>query len=188
MEGYEAVYMFWATDFLPREIDLAAVFFNRTNTVHHVGSYWSANAKELKELVEVLKAKEINFSLSDPWKKITTNEQAVELIRKSYIAPDIRGSGVTGKDTTAEESNHLSTGYIPCRVFKNISYGQLGISNSPAVNALMGDYIVFSSDIRELVDKAEKHRQNYDKIMASMIYVKDNHTFINRANALLKTI
>jgi hypothetical protein len=185
---YEAVYMFWATDFLPREIDFTTAFIERTSTVHHVGSFWSANREELLKLATVLKNKNINFEIRDPWKILTTNEQAIELVRKSYIAPDIRGKGVTCDEATAEESNHLDNGYIPCRIFKNISYGQLGMSNSPSVHQLMGDYIVFSKDIEELVESGEAQRKNYNKIIESMNYVKNNHTFINRINAILKII
>jgi hypothetical protein len=188
ISGYEAVYMFWATDFLPREIDLTSAFVDRTDTVHHVGSFWSANREELLELEKALARRGVKFDVRDPWKKITTNEEAVELVRKSYIAPDIRGSGATCDEASAEESNHLTNGYIPCRVFKNISYGQLGMTNSPSVHDLMGDYVIFSRNIEELVDKAEPHRKNYGRIIEAMSYVKSNHTFINRIEAILKVI
>ena len=180
--------MFWATDFLPSEIDFESAFIERSKAVHHVGSFWSANRDELLSLKKILNARGVAMYLRDPWEKITTNEEAVELVRKSYIAPDIRGGGATCNEATAEESNHLTNGYIPCRIFKNISYGQLGMSNSPSVHELMGDYIVFSKDIEELVDKAEPHRKNYDKIIESMVYVKNNHTFVNRINAILQIL
>ena len=188
VKGYEAVYMFWATDFLPSEIDLTSAFIDRAETVYHVGSFWSANRKELLTLQEALSRKGVSFEIRDPWKRITTNEEAIKLIQQSYIAPDIRGSGATCDEASAEESNHLTNGYIPCRIFKNISYGQLGMTNSPSVNELMGDYVIFSRDIEELVEKAEPYRKDYNKIIESMDYVKNNHTFVNRIQAILQIL
>jgi hypothetical protein len=183
--GYEAIYLMWATDMLPEEIDLNDAFKKRSREVHHVGSSWSANSKELQEFQYSLEQNGIAFIVHDPWKKTTTNEEAKLLVQKSYIAPDIRGSGVTSDDSTAEESNHLTIGYIPCRTFKNISYGQLGITNSPAVKDLLDDYVVFSKEAGELLYAAAPYLEDFDRIQSAMMYVKENHTYINRVNALL---
>lgn len=186
--GYEAVYMYWATDFLPADINFTDAFIERTGTVYHVGSYWSANRRELQLFEKSLKAQGLSLEIRDPWKIKTTNEEAVRLVQQSYIAPDIRGSGVTCDNSSAEECNHLTIGYIPCRTFKNISYGQLGITNSHAVKELMGDFVVYSNNVEELLECAEPHRKNYEKILAGMAYVRDHHTFVNRAQTLLELL
>jgi hypothetical protein len=188
VSGYEAIYMYWATDYLPSDINFNDVFIDRTNTVYYVGSLWSANGRELRLFEKSLKTYGLSLEIRDPWKVKTSNEEAVKLVQQSYIAPDIRGSGVTCNNASAEECNHLTIGYIPCRTFKNISYGQLGITNSPAVKELMGDFVVYSNDVEQLIECAEPDRKNYEKILASMAYVRDNHTFVNRAQALLQII
>lgn len=188
ISGYEAIYLLWATDLLPDEIKYDTAFLERTNTIHYVGSYWSANGKELQEFKDCVEAKGLIFDLRDPWKIKTTNEEAIEFIKKSYIAPDIRGTGATCNGVAANECNHLRTGYIPCRIFKNMSYGQLGISNSPAVQELMGDYIVYSEKISEILEKAEPYRNNRAKILDGMVYVKNNHTYLNRVANLMSIL
>lgn len=92
---------------------------------------------------------------------------------------------------TEEESNHLSIGYIPCRTFKNISYGQLGVTNSRAVKDLFsrnGIELIHRDNVDELLSAAECHLRNYDVIESQMEYVKNNHTYINRINCLIKCI
>jgi hypothetical protein len=186
--GYEAVYVMWATDMLPHEIDLNDAYIPRDREVHHIGSAWSANMKELQEFQQSLEKEGISFVVHDPWKKMTTNEEAKHLVQKSYIAPDIRGSGLTCSGSTAEECNHLSIGYIPCRTFKNISYGQLGITNSPAVKDLMQDHVIFSDNSGLLLSAAQPYLTDYDRIQSAMRYVQENHTYVNRVNALLNVL
>ena len=43
---------------------------------------------------------------------------------------------------------------MPCRLFKNISYGQLGISNVARAKEFFGDAVVVGSKISALVDQA----------------------------------
>lgn len=186
VSGYEALYMIWATDLIPNEINFENAFKERTNKIYYIGSFWSANRKELLEFGSSLGKYDLSLEVRNPWTIRTTNEEAIQLVQDSYIAPDIRGSGATCDGATAEECNHLSIGYIPCRIFKNISYGQLGITNSEAVKNLMGDYVIYEPSPFNIVEAAEPYRKDYDKIIASMDYVKNNHTFVNRINALLK--
>src|SRR5690606_21980794 len=70
------------------------------------------------------------------------DQDHARMIRESRIAPAIQGQWQVNK------------GYIPCRIFKNMSYGQLGITNSPTVAEMFGDCVVFDPDINALVDKA----------------------------------
>jgi hypothetical protein len=188
ISGYEAVYMYWATDFLPKEINFSDAFIERTNTVYHVGSLWSANRQEFQIFEKSLKARGLSLEIRDPWRIKTTNEEAVRLVQQSYIAPDIRGTGATCDGSSAEECNHLSIGYIPCRIFKNISYGQLGITNSYAVKELMNDFVVYASKPENILDYAEPYRKNYEKILEAMAYVRDNHTFVRRIETLMELL
>lgn len=188
VEGYSALYMIWATDMLPQEINLEDAKITRERTVHHVGSAWSANRKELGHFQASLEKAGIAFVVHDPWKQVTTNEDAKALVQRSYIAPDIRGSGATCDGSTAEECNHLTIGYIPCRIFKNISYGHLGVTNSQAVKDLMRDYVVYSADAGLLLESATPYLNDVVKIQESMRYVQQNHTYVNRINSLLQVL
>jgi len=186
--GYEAIYLMWATDMLPEEIDFNDAHITRDREVHHIGSAWSANMRELQQFQQSVEQAGIKFVVHDPWKKITTNEEAKQLVQKSYIAPDIRGSGLTCDDSTAEECNHLAIGYIPCRTFKNISYGQLGVTNSPAVKDLLQEHVIFSDNPGLLLTAAEPYLKDTDRIQAAMRYVQKHHTYLNRINTLLNIL
>jgi spore maturation protein CgeB len=78
-------------------------------------------------------------------------------------------------------------GYIPCRIFKNISYGQFGITNSKTVYELFGENIIYNSDTYQLFIDAKKYIQSasLEDLYKQMDFVRDNHTYINRINSLL---
>ncbi len=118
-------------------------------------------------------------------------------MKKSIIALDVRGSDhyhtnsggrleVNGKPVTG--GNHKKIGYIPCRVLKQISYGRMSGTNSIEVKKLLGDCVIYNDDESQLpIDCLEFEKNpNYDLVFESMRNVQENHTYINRANALMK--
>lgn len=78
-------------------------------------------------------------------------------------------------------------GYIPCRIFKNISYGQFGITNSKTVFDLFGGNIIYNTDTYQLFMDAEEYIRNatIEDLYKQMDFVRDNHTYISRINCLL---
>ena len=103
----------------------------------------------------------------------------MELIQESIIAPALQSEW------------QIENKYIPCRIFKNISYGKMGITNSKAVNELFDNKLIYSTNIEELVKQGlefEKNKERFDKIKELMIEVRDNHTYINRINFILDFI
>jgi hypothetical protein len=85
---------------------------------------------------------------------------------------------------------HRECGYIPCRVFKNISYGRLTGTNSENVKKFFGDFVIFNENPSELYHdliKSEKEK-NTKLIRESILFVKENHTYKNRIENLLKLI
>jgi len=188
VSGYSALYLSWATDKLPHEIDLDDRFIKRENVFYYIGTIGESNVKELQRLNQALQEFNVPFYQVDPWKSPVSFEEGRSLIQKSLIAPDIRG-GLTRKDINGKPdtgANHKQNGYIPCRTFKNISYGQLGATNSLAVKNLFGDLIVYSDDEYQLAHLAREKASDLNYIREQMLYVKDNHTFVNRANAILE--
>jgi hypothetical protein len=79
-------------------------------------------------------------------------------------------------------------GYIPCRNFKNISYGQLGMTNSKPVYEFFDGNIIYNEDTYQLFFDAQKERENYDLIKSQMLFVKENHTYVNRAKELIEIV
>ena len=103
----------------------------------------------------------------------------MELIQESILAPALQ--------TDWQIDNH----YIPCRIFKNISYGKMGMTNNEAVYNLFNKKMLYSNDIPELVKQGlefDKKENKFDKIKELMIEVRDNHTYINRIHFILDFI
>ena len=98
----------------------------------------------------------------------------MELVQKSYLAPDFRHKAM------------LDWGYIPCRVMKNISYGQLGMTNSKAVYDFFEGMVIYNDDSKQLFYDGIKKMNDYEFIKDQMVLVKENHTYINRALDLIK--
>lgn len=192
--NYEAFYTSWATDLLPNEFNLNDINIEKENNVYWVGSIAQGNYKnilKLKYSCDNHKPK-INFIFNDPWKNPLSAEKSKELLQKSYITPDIRGDGDESKIANGENGDcHKQTGYLPCRIFKAISYGCLGITNSLAVKKLFNDSnipIIYSDDEYKLLELGEKHKNDDKLIKKQMEFVKQNHTYINRINDLLSVI
>jgi hypothetical protein len=188
IKDYEALYLSWATDLLPNEFNYADAHYPRERIVYWIGSIAESNIKEIQKFCNSLKLHNIGFSHNDPWRNPLSWEDAKKQVQRSYIAPDIRGSAmramINGKLDTG--SNHKLIGYIPCRIFKNISYGQLGITNSKAVNELFDGRVLYSNNEEELLELSMPHLTNYKMITDQMNFVKQNHTYLNRACSILQ--
>jgi hypothetical protein len=174
----KTLYQPWATDYLPNEIEnLNSLNFSKNKVVNWVGSVWEGggygNINEIKILKESLRKYDIDF------KEIRTPyEENKNHINSSYISPAIQGAWQVEKN------------YIPCRIFKNISYGEFGITNSKGVYDLLEQQIIFDNDINILVDKAIAHREliTLSQINNQINLVRDKHTYINRITNILNLI
>jgi len=185
--GTPKIYMSWATDLLPHEFDETAMYIEPNHEMVFIGTISTSNCKEYDRLVQGCNKVGIAVKHIDPWRNPVSMEENRALIQKSVICPDIRGSGDPNKLQVGDNgTDHKSIGYIPCRVFKNISYGKLGATNSKRVYELFGeDLIIYDDDETQLAIKAYEQRNNYDLIRRQMEYVKHNHTYINRINDIL---
>ena len=174
------VNMCWATDLLPIEINTDKNYNNKNlNTIYWVGTKCSGtfgNNYEIDLFVEEARKNGKNFVHSCPWRSPISFEENLRLIRESYLAPTIVGSW------------QKENGYIPCRIFKNISYGKMPLTNSPEIKRLFGDMVVFNENTSQLfIDANEKLNTITDLEMKTVMeYVKSNHTYINRASLVLE--
>ena len=103
-------------------------------------------------------------------------EEVTRRIQESVLAPDIRGP------------EHLRTRVVTCSVFKNISYGHLGLTNSEEIYNEMDGNCIYNPDTRQLFYDGLDNIDNFDLISKGMQYVKENHTYINRAKSILSVL
>ena len=143
-----------------------------------IGGGVAGNIDQISPFMKACKKNHIKFIHSCPWAHPISFEENRNLIQKSYMAPTICGTW------------QLENGYIPCRIFKNISYGQLGITNSKRVYDLFQGKIVYNEDSYQLFYDAKKALKlcTQDQMYELMDFVKASHTYLNRTEHILNFI
>lgn len=171
------IYMPWATDLLPEQINPLS------RTVHSNMSYWVGsmgdgifgNNAQLEGFKRACNENNIHFKHANN----LSVEDNIRVIAESYMAPAIVGGWQKEK------------GYIPCRIFKNISYGQFGMTNSARVNELFDGKLIYSDNEFDLfrMMKEKMDSPTYEQELTDLItLVRDKHTYINRINTLLSCL
>ena len=166
------MYQPWATDLLPSEIHETPIMFNENlKDVYYVGTIWDVNNVEINNFA---RACNDNGKVLKSAARIT-DDQHRELIRQSYIAPDIRGQW------------HKDCGYLPCRIFKNISYGKFTATNSEHVYNVFDGLIPYASNEYDLfrVSVEGYKSQTPEKLTSLIKLIKFNHTYLNRIENIL---
>jgi hypothetical protein len=171
----KTLYQPWATELLPDEFK-NPVEEERINHVYWVGSIWNnelnqGNENEIRTLKKVL----IKYNIEFNHMSRVSNSENCSLVRTSKIAPAIAGRWQVEND------------YLPCRMWKNISYGQLGISNVKKFNDIFRDCSVPGETIEELVDYALTiPYAQYKKLILEQQEIVKDHTYLDRLLAIAK--
>lgn len=170
------IFLPWATDLLPHEIEnmKTLVTKEKKSTVNWIGTIGGGKFGNTIEIDGFKKAC-IENNLIFRHTVNASMEKNIALIQESYMAPALQGPFQCEK------------GYIPCRIFKNISYGQWGITNNKTVYDLFEGKIAYNSDTYQLFYDAKKYIDNsaISELYELMDFVKNNHTYINRIETLL---
>jgi hypothetical protein len=170
----------WATDLVPDEIEsmkpnnMLSLINKRINWV---GTVWHVNQIELSDFIRACKEDGVEFvHLGAGQKGVISRENNIKLIRESYMAPAISGS------------HHLTEGYAPCRIFKNISYGQFGITNNKKVNEIFENKLIYNPDAYKLYYEAKERLQStpINELHDLMDFVARRHTYLNRIDVMIK--
>ena len=180
----KTLYMPWATDLLPHEVDQMKAKIRSINKNKIM--YWIGTANDgtfgnidvIKEFENASKRFGIRFKFINPWSKPVSVEDNIILTQKSFLAPALQGKW------------QVSAGYIPCRIFKSISYGQMGITNSYRVYELFDKKIIYNPDPYQLFFDAKNYceKMNPEDLENLMDFVRDNHTYINRIKVLFDAL
>jgi hypothetical protein len=188
---YEAIYIAWATDLLPDEIEFKDRFIEpeMPPVTYFIGSLVGANIQDIQRFADACVQRGIRIVHHDPWRNPVSFKEAQEMVQRSIVCPDIRGSGDPNKIRMGETGTcHKSIGYIPCRLFKNISYGKLGMTNCPRLKELFGDMVILETDEAKMVDVYLEKSKDKEYILKQMEWVKEHHTYIRRVQDLLKIV
>ena len=179
--GYNLVYQPWATNLFPEEIvyeenpkENTVYFIGRVgaNFGHHpiIADWKLGNIGRVEEFKRGCSEKNLNFEIVYG---IPTKD-CKGIMQKSFMAPDIR------------DYHKKEIGYIACRIFKNISYGQLGMTDVKEAYDLFEGSVAYHDNPYELFHEGYRLRENKNMILHAMNLVKENHTYIHRINTLIK--
>ena len=172
----QTLYFPWATDILPHEINIISKNLptimkkkkKRINFIGTIDKHWKIFRNECVKN---------GFSFIHyggySRRNVSMNKH-IQLIQESYFSP------------TIQSDLQVNDGYIPCRIFKNISYGKMGYTNSKEVYNLFNNKIIYDSNIKKLFHKAIEYEQNVSEVQNLMNFVKEKHTYISRINCIFK--
>jgi hypothetical protein len=175
---YSILYMPWATDLLPEQIQNNIDEYDRKIKPKFILNFIGMMTNEWEIVKTFCKKTNIHFKNVGGFSQnveITENEK---LIQESLIAPSIQTKWQCEK------------GYIPCRIFKNISYGKMGITNNEYVSKLFLNKIIYDNNIFNALTKGLFFEKNNFQLKKSIVinqmqYVKEKHTYLNRINTIL---
>jgi hypothetical protein len=187
---YEAVYMYWATDLLPHEFNYDDAAIERNNkVVYYLGSVTQPHP--VYDFIRVAQKAGVRVMVNNPWSRPLSYDDNIKLMKTSYCAPDFRTRGQADKAREFGQmngTNHLDIGYIPCRVFKAISYGQTGITNSPRVKEILGEFVEYAATPEDVLPIVESRKEDVAWRQSCMRHVAENHTFLQRVRDLARAI
>lgn len=162
------LYQPWGTNLLAEEFRPPVT--PRGRLVFWVGSVWNdelnqGNVHEIAELRTALKVRQLRFVQI----RFVGESLNAFLVRHSRLAPAIGGAW------------QVQQNYLPCRMFKNISYGQLGFSNIKKFQDLFVDVSVQGESIDALVEQvlALPFQVYRDLIRAQQVIVQ-RHTYLQK--------
>lgn len=180
IDDFDKFYVSWATNLLPHEITEDDIYLERENKIYYMGTISSQgvceNYSNFIPFINESNKNNIEFIHNNFWSNPLTNEQVIELTKKSILGIDIRGP------------QHIKQKLLTCRVFKNISYGHLGLTNSEEIYNELDGNCMYNKDTAQLFYDGMNNKDNYNLIKNGMIYVKENHTYINRVKSLLSVL
>ena len=164
----------WGTDLLAEEF-MDPVFNPGSRDAVFVGAIWRemfqpsegpaydlGNERTIDALRVVLHDRGLTF------KHLTqvSERENIEAIRAARIAPAVAGGW------------QVRNGYLPCRSFKNASYGVLMFTNIPMMNQLFGDSAVPGESLEELVTNTLRlKRHEYETRVRAQQLVASRFTY-----------
>lgn len=170
----------WATDLLPGEIaEKGVVLFDSSrDVVNYVGSLSPDYSSSISSIVSSKGKTFINYGGYSGDGGFVDDTEARKLVEDSYLNLDIRPEG------------HIQNGYIPCRIFKALSYGCWVGTNSEKILKFFDGRVTACEDLEELYSRTEEDSKKATKeiLLDNKKFIEDNHTYINRVDSLLKVL
>lgn len=166
----------WGTSLMAEEF--YAPKFSSSSFIFWVGAIWNnelnqGNRASILELKQVLKQHSLRFIHL----KFVPDFVGISAVRLSRLAPAIAGQW------------QVDNNYLPCRMFKNISYGRLGFSNVPKFAELYKDCTLPGNSITELVNNAlSLNKSQVLELTAAQQVVTQQHTYVQKLGNIFRAM
>lgn len=166
----------YGTDLLPEKF-FPPVFSN-SKVVNWIGSIWQdknghGNIENIEKLKKAISRHGLEFR---SFSNISDSENS-QRVRESRIAPAIGGKFQT-------------VSMMPCRIWKNISYGQLGATNLDKAVEVFGSNLIYDSNIDVLIDKVVSigEKEYKEMTLAQQEIVAREHTYLDWIYNVLRAL
>tara|TARA_Y100000589_G_scaffold301765_1_gene312857 strand:+ start:814 stop:1824 length:1011 start_codon:yes stop_codon:yes gene_type:complete len=171
------LYQPWATNLIPYEIVVDKNMPNFDNKIsYYIGMLYGKGVRRAKEYNLSLK----NSTTPTKIKCVTgaSHKTSQDLTINSSICLDIR------------DDHHLEVGYIPCRIFKTLSYGREIYVNSHYIKKYLSHipFVKFFNNGESLKNQYNEKLSMPDYQKKALIeeknftldFIKNHHTYVNR--------
>jgi hypothetical protein len=110
--------------------------------------------------------------------RVVSIEEHIQLIKDSYMAPAFQGL------------DQVAQGYMSCRIFKNLSYGQMPLIHSKYADDLFKGRLIYNADTYQLFYDAKERLPHVpvEELHSLMDLVARNHTYVNKVEAIVKAV
>jgi hypothetical protein len=181
-QSYSVLYFPWPTDLLPYEIEQNISNYDNVNVTQNIYFIGMGIYETNLVIDSFCKNNNLKYVQIGGFSNNVDTKTNQQYISESIIAPAIQG-----------DKWQVDVGYVPCRIFKNISYGKMGITNNETVYELFEKKIIYDPNMYTSLEKGlqfEKNNKEYkkEKIIELMNLVKEKHTYINRIQLILKCL
>jgi hypothetical protein len=174
-QANRSLVFYWGTDILPHEIEAnkpTRVFNSESKVFNNIGSLDDMKRPGIEGFVRACRENGIAYHNYGGYNggEVVSVEKHIKLIRDSYMAPAFQGA------------DQVAQGYMSCRIFKNISYGQPGIVHSAYANQVFGGKLIFNTDSYKLFYEARERLQSMPltELHAQQDFVAKFHTYLNK--------
>lgn len=181
-QSYSVLYFPWPTDLLPYEIEQNISNYDNVNVTQNIYFIGMGIYETNLVIDSFCKNNNLKYVQIGGFSNNIDTKTNQQYISESIIAPAIQG-----------DKWQVDVGYVPCRIFKNISYGKMGITNNETVYELFEKKIIYDPNMYTSLEMGlqfEKNNKEYkkEKIIELMNLVKEKHTYINRIQLILKCL
>ena len=180
IDDFDKIYIGWATNLMPNEINEDDVYYPRSNKVYFLGSLSSdgkyANIPLIEEFARECQKNNIEFALNNFSANQLTEEDYIRLCKESLLGFDIRCQA------------DVEWGRISCRLYKNMSYGHLGMTNCYEAYKELDEHCIYNESSSGIFYDAIAKKDDYEFIKKGVNYIKEYHTYVNRVKSMMKVI